>query len=192
MTRRLPRFDVPEEVADVLLDWLVAAGASHYEEEVTQAEHALQCAALAFEAGANESLVVAALLHDVGHLIVGEHASADAFLSRDRHHERIGARWLGRWFGEDVTEPVRLHVDAKRFLCAVDAGYARQLSLASRRSLALQGGPMSLVEAAAFEREAHGRAAVELRRFDDRAKVPGKRVAPASAYREMLASRMTS
>jgi gamma-butyrobetaine dioxygenase len=135
----------------------------HMGEPVPIGEHMLQAGVLAEAAGAEEALVAAALLHDIGHLL-GE---AD-----DDRHGEVGARWLSRWFGEAVTEPVRLHVPAKRYLCAADAGYFGLLSAESVRTLALQGGPMTADEVAGFEALPFSRDAVAVRRWDDQAKDP--------------------
>jgi gamma-butyrobetaine dioxygenase len=131
-------------------------------EPVTIGEHMLQAGALAEAAGAQAPLVAAALLHDIGHLRQ----------ETDSRHGEAGARWLSQWFGEAVTEPVRLHVAAKRYLCAVDADYLGLLSAESVRTLSLQGGPMTAAEAGAFEALPHARAAVAVRRWDDQAKDP--------------------
>jgi phosphonate degradation associated HDIG domain protein len=138
-------------------------GRDHMGEPVPIGEHMLQAGVLAEAAGAEASLVAAALLHDVGHLL------GDA--EEDRHGE-TGARWLGQWFGAAVTEPVRLHVAAKRYLCAVDAGYFGLLSAESVRTLSLQGGPMTAADVTAFETLPHAQAAVAVRRWDDQAKDP--------------------
>jgi gamma-butyrobetaine dioxygenase len=135
----------------------------HMGEPVPIGEHMLQAGALAEAAGAEDALVAAALLHDIGHLL-GE-------TDEDRHGE-AGARWLSQWFGDAVTEPVRLHVPAKRYLCAVDSAYFGLLSAESVRTLSLQGGPMTAAEAAAFEILPHARDAVAVRRWDDQAKDP--------------------
>jgi gamma-butyrobetaine dioxygenase len=134
----------------------------HLGEPVPIGEHMLQAGALAEEAGAEGALVAAALLHDIGHLL-GEDED------EDRHGES-GARWLSQWFGAAVTEPVRLHVPAKRYLCAADADYFGLLSAESVRTLSLQGGPMTAGEVAAFEALPFSRDAVAVRRWDDRAK----------------------
>ena len=131
-------------------------------ETVTIGVHMRQAGALAEAAGAAAPLVAAALLHDVGHL----RDETD-----DRHGE-AGARWLSHWFGEAVTEPVRLHVAAKRFLCATEPGYFGLLSQESVRTLVLQGGPMTPEQAAAFEALPFARDAVAVRRWDDQAKDP--------------------
>ncbi len=133
----------------------------HMGEPVPIGEHMLQAGTLAQSAGAEAALVAAALLHDIGHLL-GE-------MDEDRHGE-AGARWLGHWFDEAVTEPVRLHVPAKRYLCAADAGYFGLLSGESVRTLALQGGPMTAAEVTAFEALPFSRDAVAVRRWDDQAK----------------------
>jgi phosphonate degradation associated HDIG domain protein len=140
-------------------------------EPVSQAEHALQAAHLAEVAGAPDALVVAALLHDVGHLLhdLGDDAAERGI---DDRHERSGGSWLSKNFGPDVAEPARLHVDAKRYLCAVEIPYYDGLSAASKRSLALQGGAMTSEEVARFEAKPDYLDAVRLRRWDDEAKVP--------------------
>lgn len=122
---------------DELAERFASHGAEPYGEAVSQAEHALQCATLAERAGCSDSLVVAALLHDIGHLYE-DPAQID---EEDLRHEEFGARLLRELFPESVWQPVRLHVSAKRFLCAVDPSYHASLSPASRHSLVLQGGP---------------------------------------------------
>ena len=138
---------------------------------VHQLQHALQCAWQAEQAGASAELITAALLHDVGHMIhdLGEYPAAQGV--NDNHEER-GAIWLAMHLGPAVTEPVRLHVDAKRYLCAVQPGYAERLSPDSIESLTLQGGPMRAAEREGFEREAHWQDAVQLRTWDEAAKDP--------------------
>jgi phosphonate degradation associated HDIG domain protein len=138
-------------------------GALSYGEDVTQTEHALQCAVLAEAEGAAPDLILAALLHDIGHLFETE---ADAVRSDDRH-EVAGAQALKPLFGEAVRAPIALHVRAKRYLCFKERGYLQALSAASTASLARQGGPFNATEAAAFERLAHASDALALRRFDD-------------------------
>jgi phosphonate degradation associated HDIG domain protein len=140
-------------------------------ESVSQLEHALQTAALARRAGVGAALVTAALLHDVGHLL---HDLPDDAPDRgvDDTHEALAAGWLSRWFVPDVTEPVRLHVDAKRYLCAVEPEYLRRLSEPSLLSLRLQGGPMTADEVRAFRESPYLADAVALRRWDDEAKDP--------------------
>src|SRR5262249_37464188 len=139
------------------------AGASYLGEAVTQREHALQAAQLALTDGADDSLVAAALLHDVGYWIG----------CGDTPHEQAGGDWLAQGFVPEVSEPVRLHVAAKRYLCTVDPAYASGLSRASVLSLEIQGGLMNGDERRRFEWNHFHQDAVRLRRWDDRAKVPG-------------------
>ena len=163
-----------------------------YDEAVTELEHALQAAALAQADGAPDHLIAAALLHDVGHLVADDNVTVDEELTEDFHHERVGARYLTRWFGPDVTAPVALHVAAKRYLCAVEEGYIGGLSPSSLRSLQLQGGPMSATEVEVFERRPHHVEATLVRKWDDDAKVRGLTVADFSAYRSLLARLATA
>ena len=143
-------------------------------EAVTIGVHMRQAGALAEAAGA-PGLVAAALLHDVGHLRS----------ETDRKHGDGGARWLRQWFGEPVTEPVRLHVAAKRYLCATESGYFERLSRESVRTLALQGGPMTPEQATEFEALPYAQDAVAVRRWDDEAKDPAV-TPPAFAHFEPL------
>lgn len=157
----------------------------YFGEAVTETEHALQSAHLAEAAGADAALVAAALLHDIGHLLhgLGEDVAARG---TDARHEDGGAAWVARHFGPAVADPVRLHVAAKRYLCATQPDYLVGLSPASRRSLELQGGPFTSDEQRAFEREPHWERAVALRRWDDAAKVPGLAVPGLDHYRPCL------
>jgi [1-hydroxy-2-(trimethylamino)ethyl]phosphonate dioxygenase len=159
---------------DDIVELFERSGHSQYgAEAVTQLEHALQAAALAQAEGADAHLIAAALLHDVGHLL---HELPDDAPERgiDDHHENSAANRLGRLFPPGVTEPIRLHVAAKRYLCAIDSAYLAKLSGPSIVSMGLQGGPMSLAEIAEFESQPSFREAVRLRRWDDAAKVPGR------------------
>jgi predicted HD phosphohydrolase len=146
-----------------------ARGGRSYGEGVSQIEHALQSAALAEAQGAAPSLIVAALLHDIGHLFEDEDDAG-----WDHRHEAAGAAVLAGLFGEGVCQPIALHVAAKRWLCFQEADYLAALSAASQRSLALQGGAFDAAGAAAFERLSYWREAVALRRLDD----AGKRAEP--------------
>jgi phosphonate degradation associated HDIG domain protein len=177
-------------VSDAIVDEIIRlfqsrGDAAYVGEAVSQTEHALQSAQLAEAEGAPDSLVVAALLHDVGHILhdlpedVAEHGIDDC-------HEEVGRTWLEAHFGPEVSEPVRLHVAAKRYLCAVDLSYHPALSRASQQSLTLQGGPMSAGEVARFTAHPHHQAAVRLRHWDDLAKVPGLAVLGLAHYRSRL------
>jgi [1-hydroxy-2-(trimethylamino)ethyl]phosphonate dioxygenase len=157
-------------------------GGESYGEGVTQLAHALQTAALAAADGADDSLIVAALLHDVGHFL---QPTDDSY--GYHKHDRSGGAWLAQRFGPAVSEPVRLHVAAKRYLCAAEADYFGKLSRASVHSLGKQGGPMSATEAAAFMASPHADAAVRLRRWDDGGKLEGIVVPDLPDYRERIA-----
>jgi gamma-butyrobetaine dioxygenase len=160
--------------------------ADYLGEDVTQAQHMLQAAALAESDDAPPQLVVAALLHDVGHF-TGPLTGADLMGGTDNRHSHVAADWLARWFGPAVTEPIRLHVAAKRYLCAVDPAYADLLSPASTYTLGVQGGPMSAEEVAAFEAEPYAPDAVRLRRWDDGAKDASRSVPGFDHYESTLA-----
>lgn len=147
-------------------------GHDAYTERVSSLAHAVQCAELAESAGSSSALVIAALLHDVGHLADLESSDGAHEVDADLEHEATGARMLASLFPPAVTGPVALHVAAKRYLCAVDRAYADTLSETSQRTLTLQGGMMSPDEARRFERLRHWNEAVSLRRWDDLAKDP--------------------
>jgi gamma-butyrobetaine dioxygenase len=135
--------------------------------------------------GAGIQLIAAALLHDVGHLLHGLPEDV-ATQGIDGRHEEGGAAWLAQYFTPAVAGIVRLHVAAKRYLCAVDPAYAAGLSPASQQSLALQGGPFNQDEARRFEQELFWQEAVALRRWDDGAKVPCLDVPGLEHYRPCL------
>lgn len=156
---------------ELIRDLFLRRGDSEYGgESVTQMSHALQAATLAEVASSPPALIVAALLHDVGHLL---HDLPDDSPDRglDDRHEVSGFRFLKRHFEADVVRPVRLHVDAKRYLCTVDPEYLASLSRPSVVSFHLQGGEMNREELEAFRADPHFESAVELRRWDDLAKV---------------------
>ena len=173
-------------VTDEILAIFDGRGAGAYFGEcVSMTEHALQAAYFAQADAAQPSLIVAALLHDIGHLL--EELPEDiADWTVDAHHERIGSRWLAKRFLPHVYEPVRLHVPAKRYLCATDPAYFAKLSPASVVTLKLQGGPMSPPEVSQFEKERFHREAVRVRRWDDQGKVAGLETAALADYRESI------
>ena len=169
------------------------AGA-YFGESVSMSEHGLQAAYFARNAAAPPSLVIAALLHDVGHLVVDVPDDLKDWVE-DAHHEEIGSKWLAKRFPPAVSEPVRLHVPAKRYLLAVDATYFAKLSPASVVTLKLQGGPMSPDEVARFETEPYHRDAVKVRQWDDQGKVAGLTTPTLADYQEWideLAAKRTS
>ena len=143
-----------------ILETYRTRGLSRYDEVVTQLEHALQCATLAMTAACSDELVSACLLHDIGHLVSAPRPDRSSRTARDLEHERIGSRLLERLFPRSVTEPIRLHVAAKRVLCTLDPAYREGLSPASIASLALQGGLMTEVERVRFEEAEHADAAL--------------------------------
>jgi phosphonate degradation associated HDIG domain protein len=145
-------------------------GNETYGEGISQLDHALQCAAFAERDGANAALVTATLLHDIGHLLHDLPADvADSGI--DTQHEASGSAWLSRHFGLAVTEPVRMHVAAKRYLATMEPGYFDRLSDASKLSLRLQGGPMTATQADTFAAEPFFADAIRLRRWDEEGKI---------------------
>jgi phosphonate degradation associated HDIG domain protein len=165
---------MPPSTLQDILDIFTQRGHELYgSEAVSQLDHALQCAALAEAASSPASLISACLLHDVGHMI---HALGDDVAKRgiDDRHEYRAIPVLKSLFGPEVTEPIRLHVNAKRYLCATDSVYWDILSAPSKRSLELQGGIFSPEEAEAFIQQPYAQDAVTLRRWDEKAKVPGQ------------------
>jgi phosphonate degradation associated HDIG domain protein len=141
-------------------------GRDYLGEDVSMAQHMLQTGDAARRAGAHRALVVAAVVHDVGHF-TGVVSGRDLMAGEDNHHDEAAASWLGRWFGPEVTEPVRLHVLAKRYLCAVEPDYYDRLSTASKFTMEVQGGPLSPHDAEAFAAQPYADDAVQLRRCDD-------------------------
>jgi [1-hydroxy-2-(trimethylamino)ethyl]phosphonate dioxygenase len=176
------------DIIGFILDLFAQQGAREYMgEAVSMAQHMEQTAACAVADGAVDELVIAALLHDIGHFIC-DHPIEALEQGRDNYHEEAGATFLARNFPSTVSEPIRLHVAAKRYLCATDPGYFGRLSAASVNSLNVQGGPMNPSEIAAFEANPHHQAAVKLRLYDDDGKVAGLTINPITSYREMLES----
>ncbi len=172
-------------VIDEIFALFDAVGNERYGEDITQLQHALQAAQLARLADAPAPLIVAALLHDVGQLINDAGHAAER-KGTDMRHEVIGFELLDRHFPPAVTEPVRLHVEAKRYLVATEQGYLESLSRASIISLALQGGTMSAAEVAAFESEPYFADAVLLRRCDDGGKRIDWAVPSLDSYRALI------
>jgi phosphonate degradation associated HDIG domain protein len=170
---------------EVLSIYARYGSAAYFGEAVSMTEHGLQAAYFAQARHASDALVVAALLHDIGHLV--EAVPDDlADWKTDACHELTGSRWLAAHFGPDVSEPVRLHVPAKRYLCATDPAYFEKLSGASVLTLKLQGGPMSGAEVTAFEAEPYHRDAVLVRQCDDQGKIAGLRTPDFRHYRALI------
>ena len=156
-------------------------------EAVNQLEHALQCAHLAEQAGETTETVVACLLHDLGHMLAAERDGLkDHDSTEDDLHQFIALPFLRAVFPDAVLEPIRLHVDAKRYLCLIDPGYWSGLSPASKHSLELQGGVFSEADANPFIAQPFATEAVRLRRYDDQAKVANKQVPDLAYYAQHL------
>ena len=175
-----------DTIVDFIADIFKRRGADSYiGERVTMSQHMLQSAKIAEDERASDVMVAAALLHDIGHYT--SEFGADAYLDDiDNIHEEAGAHILAPWFPEEVTQGVRLHVDAKRYLCATNPDYFAKLSPASVTSLQLQGGPMSPTEVDAFEQQPGFRTALRVRVWDDRAKDPEAVTPPFSHYIPLL------
>jgi phosphonate degradation associated HDIG domain protein len=176
----------PDQIVPFLADIVERRGGDAYlGESVTQAEHMLQTAYHAEQDNAPDALIAAALLHDIGHFIseFGAHSFDQGV---DNVHDAAGAQALAPFFPPVVVDCVRLHVAAKRYLCATDPGYFGLLSPASVHTLSLQGGKMSPGEVAAFEREPHHAEAVRVRRWDERAKIPGLATPGFAHYAPLL------
>ena len=154
-------------------------------EGVTQLEHALQAADLAEREGAGDALVTAALLHDLGHLLnlQGDTPSARGI---DDQHQYFAIPFIRPLFPPAVIEPIRLHVDAKRALCALEPGYHAALSEDSKRSLKLQGGIFTAEQLQAFMAKPFAAEAIRVRRWDDHAKIPGAPTPPVRHFLEIV------
>ena len=179
---------VVDEIFRVFRDY----GSGQYlGEPVSMTEHMLQSAYAAEQDGAPPRLVAAALLHDYGHFI-HEFPEDAAEHGIDTRHEEVAHAFLSRHFGPEIAEPIRMHVAAKRYLCATDPSYLGELSPASLHSLELQGGPYSVAEVAEFEASPYAEDAVRLRRYDDRGKVAGLETPDLEHYRPVLEAALRS
>lgn len=177
-----------KNITDFILDLFARRGAEEYMgEPVSMAQHMEQSAACAVADGASDELIIAALLHDIGHF-VGDFPIDALENGIDNYHEEAGAAFLKPYFPAAVTEPIRLHVAAKKYLCAVDKSYLEKLSAASIQSLEVQGGPMTASETAEFESNPYHLSAVKLRLYDDEGKVAGLDIKPVHQYRDKLES----
>ena len=155
--------EIISEIEAIYSRW----GTSKYDEQVSQIEHAVQCAEFARLAEADDELIVATLLHDIGHLLELERREGNAVLTKNDEHESTGAAFLARHFSSAVTAPIALHVEAKRFLCTTEETYFGKLSLGSVRSLEMQGGKMNAEEVERFAKHPARESAVALRRWDE-------------------------
>ena len=172
-------------VEDILALYGAKGGREYEGEGVSQLDHALQTAHHAQRAGAAPELVCAALLHDIGHM-VNDRGETPTLRGVDDEHQNAALSYLSGHFPEAVLEPIRLHVDAKRFLCATRADYYGRLSEDSKRSLVLQGGVFSPAEAERFIRQPYAADAVKVRLWDDAAKTPGAATPGLSHFEALL------
>lgn len=182
MVDLMTKFDTPEEVIELLA---TQGGESYFGEPVTVLEHCLEAAFFACQTSSSNEQIVAALLHDVGHLLHKESEDV-AEQGVDTHHEELADAFLAAHLPPAVTEPIRMHVAAKRYLCFADAAYLEALSPSSLLSLKLQGGPMSAEQAEAFLAAPFAQQAIALRHWDDEAKIPALPVPEASTYLPLL------
>ena len=173
-----------QEVHDLLL----RRGQTQYGlEAINQLEHALQCASLAEQAGETSDTIVACLLHDLGHLLAAEREGTIEHDTReDDLHQFMALPFLRGLFPDAVLEPIRMHVDAKRYLCLIEPGYWGDLSIASKHSLEQQGGVFDEAQAQTFIAQPYAEEAVRLRRYDDLAKVKDKQVPGLAHYQTHL------
>lgn len=179
-------------VINTIFSVFARRGSGRYgEEPVTQLQHAVQCGQLAIQASADDRLVAAALLHDIGHILGHDAMPADCAANLDDQHELKGYRFLQEHFGSAVADPVRLHVRAKRYLCKQDPEYQQGLSPTSLKSFFDQGGAMSAAEMAEFESELYFHDALRLRRWDDAAKDPSAMGPPLVQFARYLQAILT-
>ena len=175
-----------KDIVSYIINLLQIKGADiqYGNEAVTQLEHALQCADLAEQHQLPNATIAAALLHDIGHLLYEDEDPIHK--GKDGYHENLGADYLSKYFHEDVTIPIRAHVDSKRYLSSTEEGYYENLSEASKLSLKVQGGPFTKEEADQFIKKPFMKEAVEMRRFDDMAKVLNKKTPDLNHFRPYL------
>jgi phosphonate degradation associated HDIG domain protein len=175
-----------KNIVDYLINLLETKGSNmiYGGEKISQLEHALQCAELAEKNKLSKPTIAAALLHDIGHLLYED--KDPIHKGKDGHHENLGADYLEQYFGEEVINPIRAHVNSKRYLSAVEDGYYDALSEASQISLAAQGGSFTKEEAENFIAKPFMKEAVEMRRFDDMAKIINKKTPDLNHFKPYL------
>lgn len=166
----------------LLFSYMKERGQENYEEDVSQYQHALQTAFLAKKSDADAALQTAALLHDIGHMLAEDEEGTINPTLKDDFHEDRGARFLSQFFPKAVTEPIRLHVEAKRYMCSTNETYFEGLSDASKKSFHLQGGKMSAEEIESFEKKPFYQAGITLRKWDDQAKLVGLKIPEIEGY----------
>lgn len=181
----------PQARISLLFQYMKEKGQAHYEEDVSQYQHALQSAALASRQNANHFMLSAALLHDMGHMLAEDMEGDINPTEKDDFHENLGASFLAEFFPASVTEPIRLHVEAKRYICTTDKQYFEGLSSASQKSFRLQGGDMDESEQKNFESHPHFQEAIQLRKWDDQAKTVGLEIPEIEVYEAVLLRALT-
>lgn len=174
------------EKVELLFQYIREKGKSNYDEMVTQYEHAIQTAYWASKQEADNQLIVSALLHDIGHLLIDEDSSKNSFLDEDLYHESLAADYFKELFPKAILDPIRLHVPSKRYICTVQKEYYDTLSEASKKSFQVQGGFMSDEEVMLFESEPYYKQAVQLRKWDDLGKQIGFEVPGIEVYKEKV------
>lgn len=177
-----------KELIDVLIHAFIWRGHTRYhEKQVNLAKHMLQAADIAQHHGESQNVVVAALLHDIGHLLFSNHSDTDGvFTDTDPRHEVFGVKYLRDWFPCVVTDYIRYHVASKRYLCAIEPTYLWALTVPCQLSLTKQGGPMFASEARQFEQLQNFEAIVSVRRYDDQAIAPNRFSPGIHHYIDML------
>ena len=173
-------------LSDIRVLFEAKGGCQYSGEPVSQLEHALQSARLAEQSGASFTLIAACLLHDLGHMS-NDQGETPTLRGVDDKHQYHGVSALKGMFADAVLVPIRLHVEAKRYLCATVPGYWESLSRDSQRSLELQGGRHTAEEAASFIAQPFAGDAVKLRRWDDLAKVAGCKTPDLEHYLRLAA-----
>ena len=176
--------NVDQFVTD-LSDWYQIAGQDHYDEVVTLSDHMLQAASIAYDEGLSKSNVLSCLFHDIGHMIIDDKDNPSDLIG-NIYHETIAASFLSDIFINDVVEPVKNHVVAKRWLCTSNKNYYDQLSPASKQSFEKQGSYMTIEEMKDFMSSKHFHISVKVREIDDRAKIKNKETYPISFYRNQI------
>ena len=159
---------------------------SFYDEEITQLQHALQCATLAIESNESDKFITASLFHDLGHMLTGEDVNNHDFLNNDQYHENVAESFLSKYFTEKVNYSIKMHVIAKRYLCSVQSDYYDNLSDGSKRSFKLQGGYLNKDTIRKLESHKYFEDAVRLRNYDDKAKIKGKKTEAISFFHPFI------
>ncbi|MBO6947130.1 MAG: HD domain-containing protein [Rhodospirillales bacterium] len=188
-----------EVTVDTIFEALETSGQVQYgTEPITELEHALQIADIADEMSGDEEMILAALLHDIGRVAVRQDEISDTLVpdhmgkTKDgsKGHDAAGAELLSDYFSDRILAGIRMHVAAKRYLCTVEPKYRDKISGGSETTLRMQGGLMSDEELEKFRATPFSEDAVQIRRWDDMAKIPGKPTRPLEHWRDMMSRHM--